>query len=144
MVGEQGLISVGGLPRFRPPSWSPTRRRTVGHRPHVAGSPRNDVEFEQLRWVTVGPPGQPEVEILLDTPDTRPPSDRDVMRQLVAKGSLGMLVFATGDCDAAFDKILASGAEVIQEPIDQPYGVRDCAFRDPSGNHLRFSQHLKK
>ncbi|GAA2142850.1 VOC family protein [Kitasatospora kazusensis] len=104
---------------------------------------RNDVKFEQMRWVTVGPKSQPELEILLETADTRSPADREAIRELVAKGSLGTLIFTTQDCDATFEKLRAAGAEVTQEPVDQPYGVRDCAFRDPSGNHIRFSQHFK-
>jgi predicted enzyme related to lactoylglutathione lyase len=70
------------------------------------------------------------------------PADRQVMADLLAKGVLGRLVFATDDCDATFDEVRASGAEVVQEPVDQPYGVRDCAFRDPAGNLLRFTQPL--
>jgi catechol 2,3-dioxygenase-like lactoylglutathione lyase family enzyme len=104
---------------------------------------RTDVEFEGMRWVALYPPSQPDVEIVLEPPSADPnasPSDREAMEQLLAKGMLRGVIFATDDCDAAFDTIQASGAEVVQEPIDQPYGVRDCAFRDPSGNMLRFSQ----
>jgi len=104
---------------------------------------RTDVKFEGMRWVTLFPPSQPEVEIVLEPPSADPnasPSDREAMEQLLAKGMLRGVIFATDDCDATFDKIQSSGAEVVQEPIDQPYGVRDCAFRDPSGNMLRFSQ----
>jgi catechol 2,3-dioxygenase-like lactoylglutathione lyase family enzyme len=104
---------------------------------------RTDVEFEGMRWVTVSPPEQPELELVLEQPEACPsasPADHLALADLMAKGVLGRLVFATGNCDATFEHIAASGAEVIQEPIDQPYGVRDCAFRDPSGNLLRFSQ----
>ncbi|GAB2835356.1 VOC family protein [Actinoallomurus bryophytorum] len=104
---------------------------------------RNDVSFEGMRWVTVGPAAQPEVEIVLEPPGANPnasPADRQVITELMAKGLMGRLVFATDDCDATFEKIQASGAEVVQEPIDQPYGVRDCGFRDPAGNLLRFTQ----
>lgn len=104
---------------------------------------RTDVEFEGMRWVTLFPPSQPEVEIVLEPPSADPnasPSDRDALEQLLAKGMLRGVIFATDDCDATFEEIQTSGAEVVQEPIDQPYGVRDCAFRDPSGNMLRFSQ----
>lgn len=106
---------------------------------------RNDVSFEGMRWISVGPPSQPEVEIVLEPPGVNPdasPADRQVMADLLAKGVLGRLVFATDDCDATFDEVRASGAEVVQEPVDQPYGVRDCAFRDPAGNLLRFTQPL--
>ncbi len=104
---------------------------------------RNDVAFEGMRWVTVGPPSQPEVEIVLEPPNASPnssPADQQAIAELMAKGLMGRLIFATADCDATFEHIRAAGTEVLQEPIDQPYGVRDCAFRDPSGNMLRFSQ----
>ena len=108
---------------------------------------RNDVAFEGMRWVTVGPPGQPDVGIVLEPPGVDPnasPEDRKVMVELLAKGMLRGVVFATEDCDALFERVAATGAEVVQEPIDQPYGVRDCAFRDPSGNLLRFNGPRRK
>jgi predicted enzyme related to lactoylglutathione lyase len=108
---------------------------------------RNDVEFEGMRWVTVNPPAQPDLEIVLESPGADPnmaQADRNTIRDLLAKGMLGRLVFATDDCDATFEHIRASGAEVMQEPMDQPYGVRDCGFRDPAGNMLRFNQPLRK
>jgi len=104
---------------------------------------RNDVEFEGMRWVTVGSPEQPGVHIVLEPPladPYAPAADREAMERLLAKGLLRGVIFATDDCDATFERIRGSGAEVVQEPADQPYGVRDCAFRDPSGNLLRFSQ----
>jgi predicted enzyme related to lactoylglutathione lyase len=107
---------------------------------------RNDVKFEGMRWITVGPPAQPEVSIVLEPPGADPnatAADRQAMAELLAKGMLRGVNFATDDCDALFERVNASGAEVLQEPMDQPYGVRDCAFRDPSGNHLRFSQARK-
>ena len=102
---------------------------------------RNDVALEFGRWVTVGPVDQPDLGIVLSTVGVgRPPEDAEALRSLLAKGSLAGLVFTTGDLDGLFEKVRASGAEVMQEPMDQPYGVRDCAFRDPAGNMLRFSQ----
>jgi predicted enzyme related to lactoylglutathione lyase len=104
---------------------------------------RNDVAFEGMRWLSVGPPSQPHVEIVLESPGADPnasPADRQAIAELMAKGMMRGVIFATKDCDATFEHIRASGAEVLQEPIDQPYGVRDCAFRDPSGNMLRFNQ----
>jgi catechol 2,3-dioxygenase-like lactoylglutathione lyase family enzyme len=103
----------------------------------------NDVAFEGMRWVTVGSPSQPGVEIVLEPPAANPnasPADKQAMAELLARGMLRGVNFSTDDCDAAFEHIRASGAEVLQEPIDQPYGVRDCAFRDPAGNMLRFAQ----
>ena len=101
----------------------------------------NDVTFEGMRWVSLGSPAQPGLDIVLEPPCVEgSPADRDLMGDLLAKGLLRGVIFATDDCDATFEHVRASGAEVVQEPIDQPYGVRDCAFRDPSGNLLRFSQ----
>jgi len=104
---------------------------------------RNDVRFEGMRWVTLGSPAQPDLNIVLEPPladPTASPADREAMAALLAKGLLKAVHFSTDDIDATFEHIAASGAEVLQEPMDQPYGVRDCAFRDPAGNLLRFSQ----
>lgn len=104
---------------------------------------RNDVRFEGMRWVTVVPPSQPELEITIETVDSHPGAtvqDKQNHSELLAKGLLRGLIFATDDVDAAFARIRASGAEVVQEPADQPYGVRDCAFRDPAGNLIRLNQ----
>ncbi|MEU6100511.1 VOC family protein [Streptomyces flaveolus] len=108
---------------------------------------RDDVGFEGMRWVTVGSPTQPEVNIVLEPPAADPnvsPADKQAMAELMAKGLLRGVIFATDDCDATFERISAAGGEVLQEPMDQPYGVRDCAFRDPTGNLLRFTQPLGK
>ncbi|MCC9309800.1 VOC family protein [Kitasatospora sp. RB6PN24] len=104
---------------------------------------RNDIAFEGMRWVTVASPDQPDVEIVLEPPVADPHAtedDRQAAAELMAKGQLRGVIFRTDDCDALFEKIRASGAEVLQEPMDQPYGVRDFAFRDPAGNMLRFNQ----
>jgi predicted enzyme related to lactoylglutathione lyase len=104
---------------------------------------RNDVGFEGFRWVTVGSPSQPDVEIVLEPPladPNAPEADRRAAAELMAKGQLRGVIFRTDDCDATFERIRAAGGEVLQEPMDQPYGVRDCAFRDPAGNLLRFNQ----
>ena len=104
---------------------------------------RNDVGFEGMRWVTVGSPSQPDVEIVLEPALADPnalPADREAMDELLAKGLLRGVIFRTEDCDATFEQIRAGGAEVLQEPIDQPYGVRDCAFRDPAGNMIRIQE----
>ncbi|MFF7551360.1 VOC family protein [Streptomyces olivaceus] len=107
---------------------------------------RNDVGFEGMRWVTVGSPAQPDVDIVLEPPladPNAPAADRRAMAELLAKGMLRGVIFATDDVDATFERVRAAGAEVLQEPVDQPYGVRDCAFRDPAGNMLRFNQPRK-
>ncbi|MFG1811468.1 VOC family protein [Streptomyces sp. NPDC049040] len=104
---------------------------------------RSDVGYEKMRWVTVGSPSQPEVDIVLEPPAANPgmsPADRDAVADLMAKGVYARVVFWTDDCDATFDRVRAAGADVVQEPTDQPYGVRDCAFRDPAGNEVRFNQ----
>jgi predicted enzyme related to lactoylglutathione lyase len=108
---------------------------------------RNDVGFEGMRWVTVGSPSQPDVNIVLEPPAPHPnasAADRQAMAELMAKGLLHGVLFSTDDCDATFERISAAGGDVLQEPMDQPYGVRDCAFRDPAGNLLRFTQPLEK
>lgn len=108
---------------------------------------RNDVEYEGMRWVTVGSPAQPGVSIVLEPPLADPnasPADRQTMAELMAKGLLRGVIFSTDDCDATFERVKATGAEVLQEPMDQFYGLRDCAFRDPAGNLLRFTQPLEK
>ncbi|WP_405869442.1 MULTISPECIES: VOC family protein [unclassified Streptomyces] len=104
---------------------------------------RNDVKYEGMRWVTVGSPLQPDVSIVLEPPAANPdlsPADREAMERLLAKGVLRGVNFTTENCDALFTRVQESGAEVIQEPTDMPYGVRDCAFRDPAGNMLRFME----
>ncbi|CAL9367156.1 hypothetical protein SUDANB120_00786 [Streptomyces sp. enrichment culture] len=106
---------------------------------------RGDVGFGDMRWVTVGSPAQPDVAIVLEPPLADPnatPADRQAVADLMAKGLLRGVIFATQDCDAAFERIREAGGEVVQEPTDQHYGVRDCAFRDPAGNVLRFTQPL--
>jgi catechol 2,3-dioxygenase-like lactoylglutathione lyase family enzyme len=107
---------------------------------------RNDISFEGMRWVTLVSPSQPELEITIETVDSHPGASAEDKRnhsELLAKGLLRGLIFVTDDVDAAFERIRASGAEVLQEPIDQAYGVRDCAFRDPAGNMIRLNQPKK-
>ena len=104
---------------------------------------RVDATMEHMRWLTVGPAAQPEIEIglaLVGPP--LPAPDHEPMRALLAKGTLGSIIFWTDDADKTFEQVNAAGAEVLQEPVDQGYGVRDCAFRDPSGNQVRFAQQL--
>ena len=97
-----------------------------------------DAPLGPYRWLTVSAPGNPSMEIVLATPDMgHGPDDTESLRMLLAKGALNGVLFTTDNCDAFFERVRATGAEVLQEPIDQPYGVRDCAFRDPAGNHVR-------
>jgi predicted enzyme related to lactoylglutathione lyase len=104
---------------------------------------RMDVKYEGMRWTTVGPKDQPDVNIVLEPPAADPnvpPGDRKVMKEMLAKGLLRGVIFSIEDCDAIFEHVRAGGGEVLQEPMDMPYGPRECAFRDPSGNLIRFSQ----
>jgi catechol 2,3-dioxygenase-like lactoylglutathione lyase family enzyme len=104
---------------------------------------RQDVGYEGMRWLTVGPPNQPETGLVLTPPAIDPGltvEERQTVLDLIAKGSYAALTLATSDLDGLFEKLEKSGAEVLQEPMDQPYGVRDCAFRDPAGNLLRINQ----
>jgi catechol 2,3-dioxygenase-like lactoylglutathione lyase family enzyme len=101
---------------------------------------RLDVGYKGMRWITVGPPDQPDTAIVLHPPAATPgltDAERTTLLELMAKGSYFGANLATPDLDGTFAELEASGAEVVQEPIDQPYGVRDCAFRDPAGNLLR-------
>ncbi|WP_043651720.1 VOC family protein [Nocardia thailandica] len=104
---------------------------------------RKDVGYNGLRWLTVGPAGQPDVNIVLHPPAVDPgitEDERRVVAEMMAKGTYAAVLLAAPDLDATFDKIVAAGGEVVQEPTDQPYGVRDCAFRDPAGNLVRIQE----
>jgi catechol 2,3-dioxygenase-like lactoylglutathione lyase family enzyme len=104
---------------------------------------RNDVGYNGLRWITVGPPDQPGTSIVLHPPAADPgitEEERRTITEMMAKGTYGGINLATADLDATFDRLQAGDAEVVQEPTDQPYGVRDCAFRDPSGNMVRIQE----
>ena len=101
---------------------------------------RNDVARGSFRWVTVGAAEQPDVSIVLTNYLNGSPADNDTLASLIAKGALNGIHFHTDDLDATFEKLRASGAEIVQEPADQPWGTRDCAVRDPSGNMVRIDQ----
>ncbi|MCG5445674.1 VOC family protein [Micromonospora sp. NIE79] len=104
---------------------------------------RLDVGYEGMRWITVGPVGQPSTAIVLHPPAANPgitDEERQTILELMAKGSYFGVNLATTDLDATFAKLEASDAEVVQEPTEQPYGVRDCAFRDPAGNMVRIQE----
>ena len=104
---------------------------------------RNDVGYGGRRWITVGPAGQPGTSIVLYPPFAAPgitDDERRTIAEMMAKGSYAIIVLATADLDDAFARLEASGAEVVQEPTEQPYGIRDCAFRDPAGNLIRINE----
>jgi predicted enzyme related to lactoylglutathione lyase len=105
---------------------------------------RNDVGTGKMRWITVGPANQPDTSILLAPPTADPgitDDERRTIGEMMAKGTYGWILLATADLDGTFEKLQASSsAEVVQEPTEQPYGVRDCAFRDPAGNLIRIQE----
>ena len=104
---------------------------------------RQDVGNGKMRWITVGPPGQPETSILLAPPAVDPgitDDERRTIAEMMAKGTYGWILLATKDLDTTFERVQAGDAEVVQEPTVQPYGIRDCAFRDPAGNLVRIQE----
>jgi catechol 2,3-dioxygenase-like lactoylglutathione lyase family enzyme len=105
---------------------------------------RNDVEYGGLHWITVAPAGQPDTAIVLYPPEASPgvtDDERRLIEEMMAKGTYAGVNLATADVDDTFERVQASdAAEVVQEPTDQPYGVRDCAFRDPAGNMIRIQE----
>ncbi|WP_320776002.1 VOC family protein [Streptomyces sp. CRN 30] len=104
---------------------------------------RNDVGQGRMRWITVGPAGRPDTSILLAPPAADPgitEAERRTVAEMMAKGTYGWILLATPDLDGTFEKLAAHDAEVVQEPTEQPYGIRDCAFRDPAGNLIRIQE----
>lgn len=104
---------------------------------------RNDVGKGDMRWITVGPVDQPGTNIVLDPPAANPgitDDERRTIAEMMAKGTYAMLLLATKDLDGTFERLQSSDAEIVQEPTEQPYGVRDCAVRDPAGNLIRINQ----
>lgn len=104
---------------------------------------RKHVEYGGMHWITVGPKDQPDVAIVLHPPAANPgltDDERRTITEMMAKGTFGMVILATPNLDETFEKLQGTDAEVIQEPTDQPYGIRDCAFRDPAGNHVRINE----
>lgn len=104
---------------------------------------RGDVGQGTMRWITVGPPGQPGTSIVLYPPGADPgvtDDERRVILEMMAKGTYALISLATDDLDATFAKLSEAGAEVVQEPVQQPYGLRDCAFRDPAGTLIRINE----
>jgi catechol 2,3-dioxygenase-like lactoylglutathione lyase family enzyme len=104
---------------------------------------RNDVGYGEMRWITVGPAGQPGMSIVLYPPGADPgvtDDERRTILEMMAKGTYGIITLATDDLDGTFARLEGTDAEVVQEPTEQPYGIRDCAFRDPAGNLIRINQ----
>jgi catechol 2,3-dioxygenase-like lactoylglutathione lyase family enzyme len=104
---------------------------------------RNDAGYGGMRWITVGPPNQPGTSIVLYPPGADPgitADERRTIAEMMAKGTYGIITLATHDLDETFAQLQSGGAEVVQEPTEQPYGIRDCAFRDPAGNLIRINQ----
>jgi catechol 2,3-dioxygenase-like lactoylglutathione lyase family enzyme len=104
---------------------------------------RNDVGYNGMRWLTVGPADQPGTSIVLYPPEAEPgltDEERRTVAEMMAKGSYGRITFASGDLDGTFERLQAADVDVVEEPTDQPYGVRDCAVRDPAGNLIRINQ----
>ncbi|MFD2757534.1 VOC family protein [Gulosibacter faecalis] len=131
------IIHYAFLPHTDPEASLAFYRDTLGF------EVRQDVGYENMRWITVGPACQPDTSIVLHPPVVDPSvtdEERQTVLELMAKGVLTAVTLASDDLDGLFAKLEAAGADVIQEPTDQDYGVRDCAFRDPSGNLIRVNQ----
>ena len=130
-------IAASFLPHADPDATIAFYRDTLGF------EIRNDVEMGGLHWITVGPPNQPDVNIVLYPPGVDPgitDDERRMISEMMAKGTYGILTLATPDLEKTFENVQAGGAEIVQEPTDQPYGIRDAAIRDPSGNLIRINQ----
>jgi catechol 2,3-dioxygenase-like lactoylglutathione lyase family enzyme len=130
-------INASFLPQDDPDAALAFYRDTLGF------EVRNDVGYGGLRWITVGPPGQPGTSIVLYPPGADPgitDDERRTIAEMMAKGTYGIITLATADLNGTFERLQAGDAEVVQEPTEQPYGVRDCAFRDPAGNLIRINE----
>jgi catechol 2,3-dioxygenase-like lactoylglutathione lyase family enzyme len=104
---------------------------------------RNDVGYGEMRWITVGPPGQPGTSIVLEPPATDPgvtDNERGAIAEMMAKGTYARILLGTTDLNGTFERLQASEADIVQEPTEQPYGIRDCAIRDPAGNLIRIQE----
>jgi catechol 2,3-dioxygenase-like lactoylglutathione lyase family enzyme len=137
MSGMSLIINITFLPADDPDKSLAFYRDALGF------EVRNDVGAGNRRWITVGSPDQPQTSIVLHPPAIDPgltQEERRTIAELMAKGSYATIVLGSSDLASAFEQVEASGAEVVQEPTDQPYGIRDCAFRDPAGNLVRINQ----
>ena len=137
MTGMDVTIYSTFLPHNDPDASVAFYRDTLGF------EVRADVGYGDMRWITVGPAGQPGTSIVLEPPFADPgvtDDERRTIAEMMAKGSFARVILATADLDDTFGRLQAAGAEVAQEPTEQPYGVRDCAFRDPAGNLVRINE----
>ena len=137
MTAMDLTIAASFLPHDDPEASLAFYRDTLGF------EVRNDVGSGAMRWITVGPAGQPGTSVVLAPPAAGPgitDDERRTITEMMAKGSYAMLLLSTPDLDGAFERLSATDAEVVQEPTEQPYGVRDCAVRDPAGNLLRINE----
>jgi predicted enzyme related to lactoylglutathione lyase len=137
MTGMAITIHASALPHVDPEASLAFYRDALGF------DIRTDVGSGTMRWITVGPPDQPSTSILLAPPATDPgvtEDERRTIAEMMAKGTYGWILLASTDLDGTFERVQASGAEVVQEPTVQPYGIRDCAFRDPAGNLIRIQE----
>ncbi len=130
-------ISASFLPHDDPDASLRFYRDTLGF------EVRNDVGYGGMRWITVAPPGQPGTSVVLYPPAATPgvtDDERRTIAEMMAKGTYAIIVMGRKDLDGTFERLQASGTEVVQEPTEQPYGVRDCALRDPAGNLIRINE----
>lgn len=137
MTAMEITIHASFLPHDDPQASLAFYRDTLGF------EVRNDVEYGGLHWITVGPADQPDTSIVLYPPAAAPgvtEEERRTIAEMMAKGTFASVNLATPDLDSLFERLQASEAEVVQEPTDQPYGVRDCAFRDAAGNLIRIQE----
>src|ERR1700722_1314389 len=137
MTAMDITINASFLPHDDPDASLSFYRDTLGF------DVRNDVGYGGMRWITVGPADQPRTSIVLEPPAADPgvtDDERRMIAEMMAKGSYARIILATEDLNGTFERLQASGADVVQEPTEQPYGVRDCAFRDPAGNLIRINE----
>jgi uncharacterized glyoxalase superfamily protein PhnB len=137
MTGMDITIQASFLPHDDPEA------ALAFYRDNLGFEVRNDVGYKGMRWITVGPPDQPDISIVLYPPAASPgitDEERRTIAEMMAKGTFASIVLATKDLDGTWERLEASDAEIVQEPTEQPYGVRDCAIRDPAGNLLRIQQ----
>jgi uncharacterized glyoxalase superfamily protein PhnB len=137
MAGMEITIHASFLPHDDPEASLGFYRDTLGF------EVRNDVEYGGMHWITIGPADQPDTSIVLYPPAATPgitDEERRTVEEMMAKGTYASINLATTDLDGTFERLQAGDAEVVQEPTEQPYGIRDCSFRDPAGNLIRIQE----